>query len=385
MDAIVRFFKDFYGSAWFTVIVVVLSLVIAWFIIRAVYKRLCRSLIGAVKYTREFSQSGAFEGETVVLTETLHNRSFLPIIFVDIWGYIFNDLRVEGAEYNDRLAMQPFAGRFSMLMPFMQLKRKHTVLCAKRGYYKLEGVEMLISDSHKYVESTASIYVYPLPIDPPELPQTMSALQGESYSHNWLMRDPFNISGVRDYAFGDPFNSINFKATAKTGGFAGHGIKVNNCDFVSNRTIMIYADFRRDPKVPLPSKVQEAVAERFLSGTSGILNQARAAGYRAGFAANCTTADNDNSVRFPIYGGDAHFTEIMRALAIARTAPGVSFSGLLDHDISRGLSNTEIYVFAFYTDDSVDERLRILRRMGNTVNLMIFDGKGLEDGKEAEE
>ena len=27
------------------------------------------------------------------------------------------------------------------------------------------------------------------------------------------MRDPFTLNGIREYRFGDPFNSVNFKAT----------------------------------------------------------------------------------------------------------------------------------------------------------------------------
>lgn len=360
---------------------VVVIAAILYMAARSIYKRVCRGLINTVSYKREFSVDGAFEGETVTLTETIHNRAFFPIIFVDIWGYIYNELRVEGMEFDDKKAMQPFSGRFAMLMPYMQLKRTHNVTLKKRGFYKLEGVEMLISDSHRYIESPAQIYVYPAPLNVHTSPITRSMLQGESRSFTRLMNDPFNVSGVRDYVFGDPFNSINFKATAKSGGFAGRGIKVNNCDYISDRTIMVYMNFRTDINDPVPTVVYNSIVEKFLGAASWLMNDAQALGYRAGLAANCINSDNTNKLRFPIYGGEAHFRGIMRALALVRPAAGVSFSGMLEEDVARGLQNTEIYVFALYNDPTAEERLRVLRQMGNTVTTIIFD-KNSEENEE---
>ena len=378
MDKLSELLAAFYHSVWFKLIVGAMILAVVYFILKAIYIRVCRGLIGTVEYRRGFSSDGVYEGDAVTLTETLYNKRLFPIFTIDVWSYIYNDLRVVGAEYDDKKAMQPFAGRFVMLMPFMQLKRRHEVICRKRGYYKLESAEMFISRSRRYMDSPAEIYVYPAPLDPPGRPVASSLLQGESSSRNWLMRDPFNVSGTRDYAYGDPFNSINFKATAKSGGM--RGIKVNNCDFVSSRTVMIYMNFQPDPDAPVPTRIYEKIIERFLGSASGIIRDAIGSGYRCGMAANCVNADNTNRLRFPIFGGEAHQRDMMRALALVRPAYGVSFPGILEEDAARGMTGTEIYVFALYTDSQTDERLRTLERMGNTVSVFIFDGKEEEDG-----
>ena len=380
MDAIFQALNKFYTSFWFKLIITAVIIFIVYSVARGVYKRVCRAMISMIEYKREFSSDGVYEGDSVVLTETLHNKSPFPVFIVDIWGYIFNDLRIEGMEFDKNKAMQPFAGRFRMIMPFMQLKRRHNVTCVKRGHYLLEGVEMLVSESHRYVESKAEIYVYPAPRKVPASPETSSQLQGDSFSRSWLMRDPFNISGVRDYASGDPFSSINFKATAKAGGISGRGIKVNNCDFVSNRTVMIYINMQPDPDAPVPTRIYNGIVERFLGCTTGLLIDAEAAGYRAGLSANCVNTDNTNSLVFPVYSGEVHFREIMTALSLVRPAYGVSFPGLLDKDILSGLTGCDIYVFALYSDDATEARLSILRQMGNTVNTFIFTGD--DDGIE---
>ena len=368
----------FVHSGWFVALIVLIALGILYLIAASVYRHFCRRLIGAVEYSREFSADGAFEGERVQLIETVYNRSFLPIILVDIEGYVYNDLRFDEFEFDDKKAMQFFYSRFRMLLPFMQVKRRHSLICKKRGYFRLDGVEMFISGSNRYVESKAEIYVYPTPTEPPSHPETASVLQGESTSHNWLMRDPFNVSGIRDYTCGDPFNSINFKATARTGVFISGNIKVNNCDFLSSRNIMIYVNFQTSSSAPMPGAIYEAIMERFLSYAVGIITSAADKGYRVGIAANCDFPDSNLPLRYPIYSGSIHTREMLRRLALVRCAPGMSFSGIVDQDLAAHLTNTEIYVFSTYVDEGAQIRLNALEKAGNTVKTLILNRKNTD-------
>ena len=381
MDAIIHLLHDFYVSPWFDVFVGAIAAIVIFILLRLLYRKICRELIHTVAYKREFSEEGVYEGERVIMTETIHNRSPFPLFFVDIEGYIYNDLRLEEYEFNPRHGMQLFVSRFKLLMPYMQIRRRHEIHCVKRGFYKLESVEMLISGSSRYIDSEASIYVYPALSDPPGNPVPASAQQGDSYSRRWLMRDPFSVSGVRDYSVGDPFNSINFKATARSGGYSMGKFKVNNRDFCSNRTLSVYINFQADPAEPIPTKIYNQIMERFLSYASGLLREASYNGYKIGFTANCLMPDGRIFLRFPIYSGELHFRDILRAMSCSRQAPGMSFAGLLDEDITGGLRDTELYVFSTFTDTEIDSRFRSLERMGNTVNLFVLNGKEDEDEK----
>lgn len=379
MEAIIQLIYDFCRSPWFKLIIGIAVAAAIFMLLRLIYRKICRELINTVDYIREFSEEGVYEGERVILTETVYNRSPFPLFFVDIEGYIYNDLRLEEYEFNPKHGMQLFVSRFKLLMPYMQIKRRHDICCVKRGHYKLESVEMLISGSSRYIDSEASIYVYPKLADPPGHPMPASAIQGDSYSRRWLMRDPFSVSGVRDYTFGDPFNSINFKATARSGGFMMGKIKVNNRDFCSNRTLSVYINFQTDPAEPIPTKIYNGIIETFLGYSAGLLREASYNGYKIGFTANCLMPDGHIYQRFPIYSGELHFRDILRSMACARSAPGMSFAGLLDEDISSNLRDTEIYVFTTFTDSDIDSRFRTLERMGNTVNLLVMNGKENED------
>lgn len=368
LDLITRF----YHSAWFTVFTVIFSLTVIYVILFLIYRRISRTIINKIIYKRDFSEDGVYEGEKVILTETIYNNSFIPLFYVDIEGYIYNNLRMEEYDFNPRHAMQYFLSRFKLIMPYMQIKRRHEITCTTRGYYKLESVQLFFTTSNRYIDSSAEIYVYPKILKAPTVPLPTSSQQGDSFSRRWLMRDPFSISGVRDYTFGDPFNSINFKATAKFGGYSYNRIKVKNRDFCSNRTIMVYMNFQIDPKNTIPTPIYNNIIERGLSYAADYLRDAAYNGYRAGFAANCCMIDGKILIKFPIESGELHYRDILRNMSCIRPAAGQSFISMLDDDIARGLSDTEVYILTTYVDPEIDSRLRTLRRYNNSINVLIL-------------
>lgn len=105
------------------------------------YIKLRESMIGRLVYSRSFSETGVYEGEHVIMTETLYNPTLLPIFAVGIESYYYNGIRLKDCEFDPKKAMQYYVSRFT-IMPFQQIKRSHEVLCANRGYYTLETVSI---------------------------------------------------------------------------------------------------------------------------------------------------------------------------------------------------------------------------------------------------
>lgn len=326
-------------------------------------------LMEKVVYRRSFSDVGAYEGEYVTLIETVYNPTPFPIFFVNIEGYIYNGIPMEEYEIDPNKAMQYYVSRFH-LMPFMQIRRRHTIKCAKRGYYRLETVDIYYNKKVRYIDAPAEVYVYPRIIPLYETTQPTCDRQGDSFTRRWLIKDPFSLNGIRDYHFGDPFNSINFKATARSGRADISSLKVNNRDFCSSRTFMVYLNFQTDAEIPISTKSYEAMMELGLSFSSAIIREAAYNGYRAGFAANCFTVSGEDRIRFPIHSGENHLEEILKEMAKVRHKVGVSFFNLLDHDIKGGLNDTEIYIITPYVDETLDEQIANFHRFGNNVNVL---------------
>ena len=370
----------YFLMAHWEIIIVGFSLLIILAILVFLYLKLREKLMSKIVYRRVFSDVGAYEGETVTLIETIYNPNPLPVFFINIEGYIYNGIPMEEYEVDPKKGMQYYVSRFH-LMPFMQIRRRHVIRCAKRGYYKLETVDIYYNRKVRYIEAPADIYVYPkiLPITEPAQPT--SSRQGECFTRRWLIRDPFSFNGVRDYHFGDPFNTINFKATARSGNFFNlSALKVNNRDFCSNRTFMVYLNFQTNADEQITTRSYEAMMEQGLSFAAALTREAAYNGYRTGFAANCCTVTGEDHIRFPIKSGEQHLEEILKEMAKVRSRVGISFYSMLETDVADGISDTEIYIITPMVNEQLDEQAAHFRRFGNSVSVL-----KLEDELKAEE
>ena len=330
------------------------------------YIKLRESMIGRLVYSRSFSETGVYEGEHVIMTETLYNPTLLPIFAVGIESYYYNGIRLKDCEFDPKKAMQYYVSRFT-IMPFQQIKRSHEVLCANRGYYTLETVSIYYNKNTRYIDAPAELYIYPRIIPLADRAEPVNVYQGDSLSRRHLISDPFSFSGIRQYAPGDPFNSINFKATAKTGATNISDFRVNNRDFCSNRTFMVYLNFQTSIGETIATPTYNKMMELGMSYASDMIREAAYNGHRAGFASNPVTVDGDETLRFPVESGDTHLVEILKQLAKVRNRAGISFHSLIEQDIKNGLSETEIYVLTPFIDADMEKLFYSLRMLENTV------------------
>ena len=287
-------------------------------------RALRRWQIGKLRYERYFSDEGVFEGDGAYLYEKVTNPTFLPLLTVDIEAYVYAELKLKGYTGGHTDDMQYFISRFN-LMPKKTVVRARRFTAEKRGIYELGTASVVVGGEPVYFESHARLYVYPrfMNARSPSVPR--NALSGDVQSARRLLTDPFSVSGIRDMMPGDPFNSINFKATARSGGAR---IKVNERDFSSGRIFMIFLNLQQPPE-PIPGKRFEQLMENALSYSASLVRSALGSGCRAGFAANCG-GESGKSICFPPSAGKGTLEAILKEMAAARLFEcNMSFSALL--------------------------------------------------------
>lgn len=339
-----------------------------------VYFRLRKYVFGKLTYSREFSDDGVFEGEETTLVETIVNPTPFPIFWVDVESFIYKELEFRAYIPDTDQNMQYVVSRFN-LMPFTKVRRKHAIGCVRRGYYKLETATLWCGKLTVCLPSETDVYVYPKLTPLYELPRPLSVLQGNSVTSRRLIADPFSFSGIRDYRFGDSFSSINFKATAKAPITGYSSIKVNNCDFCANRSIIVYMNFQTDvTEGTIPTPVYNELMEDSLSCCAGIIGEAMTEGYRVGLAANCTDVAGGYSIRYPMESGNSHLTDMLRGLATVRPTVGGSILHLVEEDIRSCVTDTEFYFISTYVDGELSEKLAELERAGNVVTVIKLEG-----------
>lgn len=340
-------------------IVLIIILVKVYFAVRAWQ-------IKRLSYRRGFSLSGVFEGEHLILWEEITNNTALPLLFVDIEAYVFGELQLEGYTGLHEDDMQYFISRFH-IPPKTTVRRSRKVYAKKRGVYKLSTVSVYVRKEAVYFDAPATVYVYPKYVNVDEYSEPVNMLQGDIITKRRLITDPFNVAGIRDLAPGDPFNLINFKATAKTG---GRVIKVNEREFCSGRIFMICINFQLPGEYSIPGPRYEKIMEEALSFAASLVRKALNSGYKVGFAANCKSYTGDNVTSFLPSSGTGVLEEILCEMAGMRFECGVSFSSMLESHLP-SIRDAELYILTPYMLPEYDAKVKAYKRRNN--NVVIFN------------
>jgi uncharacterized protein (DUF58 family) len=355
-------------------IFLVVGLVVLFFLLRALYRKLRDKHLYQLTYERSFSQTGAYVDDEIELIEVVTNNGFFPLFHVDVYAYLYNELRLTGYDPPKKDGMQLFSGRFN-LWPYMRIRRRHKVRLLRRGFYRLESAAIPTKDTEYYLSCPAEIYVYPKPVPIEQLNNASGRMQGNERAVRQLFSDPFSISGVRDYRFGDPLTTINFKVSARTwmcSGASSSPLKVNAREFCANRRIMVFMDFHTERDCGFDGQAYLRRVEAGLSYSAAFIMEAIYGGFNAAFFCNCKLEDGGMSVKFPLSSGEDHMLAIFKAMATLRPADGVSYATLLEEVIEQGIGDCEIISIVLCPSAKNDERLAMLGRMGNGVHQLVL-------------
>lgn len=327
-------------------------------------RALRRWQISKLRYERYFSDTGVFEGNHAELYEKITNPTPFPLLLVDIEAYVYGELALEGYTGLHSGDMQYFISRFNLL-PKKTVIRRRRIIAKKRGVYELGTASVVVGGEPVYFESHAKLYVYPkfVSVKPQTLPK--NALTGDIQSARRLLTDPFSISGIRDMAPGDPFNSINFKATARTG---GQRIKVNERDFCSGRIFMIFLNLQQ-PAEPIPGPRFEELMEAALSYSASLVRSALNTGYRVGFAANCG-GEGVSPICFLPSSRQDTLQKILEEMAAARLFDcDMSFSALLSK-LLPSVKDADVFMITAALLPEYAAAIKQYKKRNNNVSIM---------------
>jgi len=381
LDKIVAFFSkltnlfgQFLMSGAAPIVFGIIAVVILFFVLRAIYRKLRDKHLPNLTFERQFSEPGVWAGDSVDLIETISNHGFFPMLRVQVEAFIYNELRLVNFEPPKKDGMQFFGERFN-IWSFMRIRRRHKIECLRRGYFIIESVSVPMKDEDYFYSSPAEIYIYPKPLPIQAVAEAAGRMQGDDRAVRQLFQDPFTLSGVRDYRFGDSVSSINFKASSKTwmaSSASSSPLKVNARDFCANRKLAVYMDFHLERGCGIDGDHFHKRVEVGLSYCAAIIREAIYGGFQVAFYCNCKQKDGEMALRFPMASGEDHMVSIFKAMAQLLPADGASFAMLLDEAIEESVSDTEIYVISLCPEEKKDERINTLRQMGNTVREILL-------------
>lgn len=307
---------------------------VLFFAQQIIYKKIWnRHLSADVSFTTDH----IFEGEKGYLREVIENQKRLPLAMLKVKFQTSKYLVFDIAK-GSRITDQYYRNDVFHVAGGEKITRTIPFVGGKRGYYTIDGMDLVASDLFLTVEMLQtyplkrSIYVYPRPFDSRELRLSLQKLNGEILTKQHLLEDPFEYRGIREYQPYDDMRSINWKATAKTGDF-----KVNQKNYTALPSVRIF--FNMDDKGVLKKEECVEATLQIVAGLcSFFLNQ--------GIQVSCYGNGADILTGKPFVmaesAGKGHLEQIYRLLArIDTTKPTLDFRTYFQEEfLEHGGKNT---------------------------------------------
>lgn len=199
-----------------------------------------------LKVTVSFANNHIFQGEQGELKEIIENRKWLPLSMLKVKFKADRHLDF-GSAKGSRTTDKYYRNDVFHIGGGEKVTRTLKFVGAKRGYYVIEGVDLIVADlllSTNYMTSIpgrTELYVYPRPYDSEEMRSTLTRLNGEILVRRNLLEDPFEYRGIREYQPFDSMRTINWKATARTG-----ELMVNRKNYTSLKVVRIFFNLQDD-------------------------------------------------------------------------------------------------------------------------------------------
>jgi uncharacterized protein (DUF58 family) len=178
-------------------------------------------LVG-VSYRRRLGASRAVFGETIELTTELINLKLLPLTWLQVDDVVPRGLRIDGGTM--RAGRTDLTHGLTMLvamLPYQRVVRRMQVHCTRRGELafgpaSLESGDYLGTLAKRESQSGFDhLIVYPkiFPVRLGRLPS--NRILGRDAARRNFLTDPVRTIGTREYTHGDPYRSIDWRASAR--------------------------------------------------------------------------------------------------------------------------------------------------------------------------
>jgi uncharacterized protein (DUF58 family) len=342
-------------------------------------QRLLFSFIGlrSVTYTRTFTSSRLFAGQTVWMHETIANRKRFPIPWLRVESLLPAQLVFKQQEAHMAInrgdQLQNHASLFS-IPSYTEIVRKHEISCPRRGKYRITSYTLSLGDVVGVTTKTLKlpadneIIVFPKLTDMRDFPlDARKYLQSIRSMSSPIMEDHYYVAGVRPYRQGDSFRMVNWSATAKSGEMLVHkreSMRDNDLTIFLNAELMDYAGNRK----VTPDDFEEA-----LSYAASAIQYVISGGGKAGFIFNGVVEGNHElMLQVPAKAGAAHLDFLLNEMAGFQPVSTLGLSYALEQLIADRVSGLNYMLITAFIDSKQEDLIGQLRRQGNTVQLMPY-------------
>lgn len=296
--------------------------------------------------TLNFMQNFVYAGEQTELTEQIENRKKLMLPVLEVAFHIDKALSFLDCE-NTSVSDYTYKRDIFALLGKQRITRKLSLHCIKRGYYQIDKSYLtafsMLHRKRFSIECPAdtALYVYAARTNVSDILVSCERLMGNIQCAKRLFEDPFAFSSMREYTLTDPMNTINWKASARSG-----ELMVNTFESTLTEKVMIYLDVEDSGILKYEYLIEDSI-----SVAATLTQKLVARGMEVGICVNVNI--DDGTLPKPIYiepaGGKKQLVTVEQMLAKRRSDEQIiPFSSLLQgqtpqqQHTSRKLSSPEL-------------------------------------------
>lgn len=322
---------------------------------------------------RYLDKERIFAGERVRITTELVNRKILPLPWIEIEGEIYKELDFLGQhviKINDN--SKKVYRIVTSLFPYERVKKYNIMYCNKRGFYSLYDIKITIGDFLGFnkvvnnVEYPIKLVVYPQMKPLEKLIMSYKEPQGNISVKRWIIPDPMEIVGAREYTTNDSFNTIDWNITAKTG-----NLHVKTFDYTASPSIMLLLNVQTQ-KV-FWDGVNKDYIEKGIEIAAAIANKATKEKISVGYSSNCFFNGESQDVFIAPRLTNKQEILILEALAKTSYYRRMSMEDLLRKTVRILDNSCTLVLITSYISAMFIKELNYLSKKGYKIKLILLD------------
>lgn len=324
-------------------------------------------------FKRYLDKERAFVGESVRLTTEITNSKFLMLPWIEInsnipKGIEFKDLKVIGQNNNHEKILRIITS----LLSYQRIKRHNTIQCTHRGFYSFHDVKMSVGDffgfavAEKEIHYSMTLIVYPEIKPLSRLIMPFKSVQGEISVRRWIIPDNMAVIGAREYTPYDSFNSIDWKATART-----NKIHVKKLDYTADLSTIILLNVQTSDIYW--QNVDTELIEKGVEVAASITEKAIDEKLDVGYSSNAFFYGDKNNIFIRPKNGRNQKMFIFDALAKTSYLPLDSFDAFLNKNIRLIDKNNVIILITAHANSSLVQTINQLVKRDYCIKLILLD------------
>ncbi len=336
-----------------------------------------RFVLKGLKFERSITESTAYVGDLIPVTVESFNYKILPIPWIRYTEDIPNHMLIHGPKLDiTKTKLNNDLITITSLFSFQKITRRYKIEPTQRGDYFFKDVDLEIGDffgAHKKrakIEAQHRLVVYPKVYPLKNLIHLEENPQGEVSVKRWIIPDPMDVVGARRYSGREPFNMIDWKATAKT-----NDLQVKQYDFHADPAIMILLSLQTNEVEWFERN--SVLAEQLIQIAASVIEEAVYNDVAVGLAMTATLSSG--LILEPIYPR-RHKNQrvvLLDALAKATYYNTKELNYLLKSATRRLQHSQTMVVVSFMVEESVKISMNLHIKEGYKIVLITFESVDL--------